>query len=102
MEIQKSYFNYSPIFSSVYTLKRIFVVLVSIIQSQSPCTLFYFAAGETGLDRKKNVVVKGLHNWYQFHLEQVAGRLTYTPPPKNTVDTNKKVMVPCSLAIKDM
>lgn len=46
--------------------------------------------GETGLDRKKNIVVKGLHNWYQFHLEQAAGRLTYTPPPKNAVDTNKK------------
>ena len=63
--------------------------------SMIPCTLFYFATGETGLDRKKNVVVKGLHNWYQFHLEQAAGRLTYTPPPKNTVDTNKKVMASC-------
>jgi len=47
--------------------------------------------GETGLDKKKkNLVVKGLHNWYQFHLEQTAGRLTYTPPPTNKVDTTKK------------
>ena len=37
--------------------------------------------------------MKGLHNWYQFLLEQTAGRLAYTPPPKNVVDTTKKVMV---------
>ncbi|KAL9955825.1 hypothetical protein ACROYT_G037210 [Oculina patagonica] len=45
--------------------------------------------GETGL-QGSNVVVKGLHNWYQFHIEQTAGRLTYAPPPKNVVDTTKK------------
>jgi len=47
--------------------------------------------GELGLDRRGTQVVKGLHNWYQFHLEQKAGRLTYTPPPKTAVDTTKKV-----------
>lgn len=62
--------------------------------------VFYFATGETGLDKKKkNLVVKGLHNWYQFHLEQTAGRLTYTPPPTNKVDTTKKVMASCALAM---
>lgn len=89
-------------FFKVSTVKRIFVALVSIIQNQSPRNLFYFATGETGLDRKKNIVAKGLHNWYQFHLEQAAGRLTYTPPPKNAVDTNKKVMASCSLANSDI
>lgn len=62
--------------------------------------VFYFATGETGLDKKKkNLVVKGLHNWYQFHLEQTAGRLIYTPPPTNKVDTTKKVMASCALAM---
>lgn len=89
-------------FFKVSTVKRIFVALVSIIQNQSPRNLFYFATGETGLDRKKNIVAKGLHNWYQFHLEQAAGRLTYKPPPKNAVDTNKKVMASCSLANSDI
>ena len=37
--------------------------------------------------------MKGLHNWYQFLLEQIAGRLAYSPPPKNVVDTTKKVTV---------
>ena len=47
-------------------------------------------AGELGLS-KGTTVVKGLHNWYQFHLEQQAKRLTYMPPVKNVVDLNKKV-----------
>ena len=67
----------------------------SIIQSQSPYT-FYFATGETGLDKKKNPFVKGFHNWYQFHLEQTAGRLTYTQP---IVDTSKTVMASCALTM---
>lgn len=45
--------------------------------------------GELGL-AKGTTVVKGLHNWYQFHLEQQAKRLTYMPPVKNVVDLNKK------------
>ena len=47
-------------------------------------------AGELGL-AAGTTVVKGLHNWYQFHLEQQAKRLTYMPPVKNVVDLNKKV-----------
>jgi len=46
--------------------------------------------GELGLDKKGKQVVKGLHNWYQFYLEQTAGRLKYTPPPKTAVDTSKQ------------
>ena len=37
--------------------------------------------------------MKGLHNWYQFLPEQTAGRLAYSPPPKNVVDSTKKVRV---------
>ncbi|CAH3159347.1 unnamed protein product [Porites evermanni] len=43
--------------------------------------------GELDVDKK---VFQGLHNWYQFLLEQTAGRLAYSPPPKNVVDTTKK------------
>ncbi|CAH3159338.1 unnamed protein product, partial [Porites evermanni] len=46
--------------------------------------------GELGVGRGGTTVVKGLHNWYQFLLEQMAGRLAYSPPPKNVVDSTKK------------
>lgn len=52
--------------------------------------IFILKTGELGLQRQVTVV-KGLHNWYQFHLEQLAGRLVYSPPPKNVVDNTKKV-----------
>ena len=63
-----------------------------LTQRLSHLTFFniYFKTGETGL-QGSTVVAKGLHNWYQFYLEQNAGRLVYTPPPKNTVDNSKKV-----------
>ncbi|CAH3170909.1 unnamed protein product, partial [Porites lobata] len=45
--------------------------------------------GVLGVNKEGKTVVKGLHNWYQFLLEQTAGRLAYSPPQKN-VDTTKK------------
>ncbi|CAH3159334.1 unnamed protein product, partial [Porites evermanni] len=46
--------------------------------------------GELVVDKEGTTVVKGLHNWYQFLLEHTAGRLAYSPPPMNVVDTTKK------------
>ena len=37
--------------------------------------------------------MKGLHNWYQFLLEQTAGRLAYSPPPNNVMGLSKTVRV---------
>ena len=50
------------------------------------------SSGVLGVNKEGKTVVKGLHNWYQFLLEQTAGRLAYSPPQKN-VDTTKKVRV---------
>lgn len=75
-------------------LKKHFFVIESLPtkmrNSKIKSCIFILKTGELGLQRQVTVV-KGLHNWYQFHLEQLAGRLVYSPPPKNVVDNTKKV-----------